>query len=102
MPNTYVWTGGQPGFAGSITLASPNSPPGGGQVSDIVAISLDLGIQLTPPTATAGVSVFMPAPPTMFLYGDGWWTTACCSKRKNSLPRDREVRRLNRKVNSSK
>ena len=66
------------------------------------AKSSHLGIQLTPPTATAGVSVFMPAPPTMFLYGDGWWTTACSSKRKNSLPREREVRRLNRKVNSSK
>jgi hypothetical protein len=37
---TYVWTGGQPGFSGSITLDSASSPPGGGTVSDIVSISL--------------------------------------------------------------
>lgn len=63
----------------------------------------NMGIQLTPPTPTCGVSVSESgAPPTMFLYGEGPIATACSNRRKNSLPRDREVRRLNRKVNSSR
>ena len=39
---------------------------------------------------------------TMDLYGAGSTATACWRRRKNSLPRLRDVRRLNRNVNSSR
>jgi hypothetical protein len=41
-------------------------------------------------------------PPTSFLYGTGSTASACSTRRWKSLPRDRDVRRLNRNVNSSR
>src|ERR1039458_4380294 len=56
------------------------------QYLSTASVPVHLGIQLTPPTATAGVSVFMPAPPTMFLYGEGWGSTGGCSCRGHCPP----------------
>jgi hypothetical protein len=40
--------------------------------------------------------------PTSFLYGTGSTASACPTRRWKSLPRDRDVRRLKRNVNSSR
>jgi hypothetical protein len=39
---TYVWTGGEPGFSGSITLDSPNSPTAGGSANDIMSATISI------------------------------------------------------------
>jgi hypothetical protein len=37
---TYVWTGGLPGYSGSIVLDSSSSPNGGGTMADIVSAEI--------------------------------------------------------------
>jgi hypothetical protein len=37
---TYVWTGGMPGYSGSIVLDSSSSPNGGGTMADIVSAEI--------------------------------------------------------------
>ncbi|HEX4121687.1 MAG TPA: hypothetical protein VH619_13785 [Verrucomicrobiae bacterium] len=41
---TYVWTGGMPGFSGTITLDSSASPSGGGTMADIVSAQVTVPV----------------------------------------------------------
>jgi hypothetical protein len=45
---TYLWTGGAPGFSGLITLDSSVSPTGGGTVNDVVSAMITVPLPTVP------------------------------------------------------
>ena len=58
---TYLWSGGQPGFYGSITLDAADSPTGGGTLNDIVSLSVDISAAGGERSFTYPESMFNPS-----------------------------------------
>jgi hypothetical protein len=83
---TYLWSGGQPGFYGSITLDAADSPTGGGTLNDIVSLSVDISAAGGERSFTYPESMFNPSAGFTFSGPFTWDAKGIISMSINYVP----------------